>query len=310
MIFLHPTLRSLTISCASTDYPSELLPTLQNDNLLLKSTALESLHLEECDILPSSLAILLAFPKALKSLRISEGVRYTPQNGWGARKHGDANPLELGEALLAQQESLESLSLSLGFLLSRNGLLYSPTCHLDLTSFAAIRYLELDLATVYLMTTFPRCTESDHRSWWRAPPHLECFKISRIRMQRDYRPAALSFGSLRMPLLQCIIANKAKHGVPSLKTMTYAYECAPQMELGLNYDHHSEFCLDEESLRIVAELSSRLAKAADVSLRLQLVTLPAGHIPPYLLYEEHPVETLLYDSTSTLHQSARVSKSK
>ena len=67
MLFLHPNLRSLTMSCASTDFPDRLLTQFQDDETLVGSTKLEHLHLEECDIYSPTLAILLGFPRALKS---------------------------------------------------------------------------------------------------------------------------------------------------------------------------------------------------------------------------------------------------
>ena len=199
-LFLHPQLRSLTISCASSDLPDELLPGIPDDSFLQRQTSLTHLHLEECDLYAGTLAKILRYPKALKSLTISEGTRYTTLNNFAPRRHGDIGPADLVGALMEQAESLESLSLSLGYLRPRSDTIRSYGKHLDLRDFAALRTLELCHQTLHLIRTVPDC---DHGLRSRLPAGLQKLTVFEI-------PIGLAQLPMRAPLMDaCIPFSKS-----------------------------------------------------------------------------------------------------
>ena len=301
MLFLHPTLKSLTISCASTDYPDRLLVPFQNDQSLVKSTRLEHLHLEECDIFSPTLAILLSFPRELKSLKISEGVRYDEFSMRSSRVHGNVSPASFVEAIEQHcVESLESLSLSLGYRRLTGQSINQVGKYLNLTSFENLKYLEVDRGSITLLR-LPSC---DHQTWRRLPPNLETLKIFSIPLtQRSpFRPPVTP----RLPLDQCFIETKAKHGVQKLNKLIFTYEY---------YRHETDLILRtpdrnggfrdinqvEVAQSILIKECTRLqpiCKKAEVRLQLDMTVLPTGFIPPYLFPEDKPVNFTLWQSTA------------
>lgn len=221
MLFLHPTLRSLTVSCASTNWLKYLWQDLKDDPSLIKCTRLEHLHLEECDIYPPTLAILLSFPQNLRSLKISEGVRYDATfNERGSRMHGNVCPAALSEAITEHcTQSLESLSLSLGHLRRRGQHIYQYHHHLNLTLLANLKYLELDIRTTNLIRTRAPC---DHAFWRRLPSGLEALRIFSIPLgpRLPFQAMERSY----FPFDTCLAERNDEHGLPKLKQLTYCYE--------------------------------------------------------------------------------------
>jgi hypothetical protein len=303
MLFLHPTLRYLTISCASTDYPNKLLTPFQSDPTLEKHTGLEYLHLEECDIYEPSLAVLLSFPKALKAFKLSEGVRYSPLSGFHPRKHGDVNPKRFVEALAKHcRNSLEWLSLSLGYIRRQHQSIDQAGQHLDLTRFHKIQHLELDAKTTFLVIPAIDC---DHGLWRRLPPKLESLKIFDISL-RDEPPFA-PFGREYWPFDDCVIKEKGRHGLQDLKFLTYSY-ITQAHDTDLSDDGNGGSEDDDELVNgvtgyqqikanLIAEATRGFSmhKKAGIRLKIVLVSLPKGFIPPYLNAEDSPTEMVVWD---------------
>src|ERR1700761_5648763 len=220
MLFLHPRLKSLTMSCASTDFPDRLLTQFQGDETLVGSTTLEHLHLEECDIYSPSLAILLSFPRALKSLKISEGIRYDGMFTRSSRIHGNVSPGSFVDAIAMHcTESLEHLSLSLGYSRPSQHSFNHPSQHLNLSRFYAMKQLDLDVRTVNLVRIRALC---DHATWRRLPPNLDTLKVFGIPL--GDRPPFLARRRVWFPFETCIATDKARHGVRLLKNLIYSYE--------------------------------------------------------------------------------------
>ncbi|RMZ89797.1 hypothetical protein DV736_g2966, partial [Chaetothyriales sp. CBS 134916] len=297
MLFLHPTLKSLTISCASTDFPGLLLKPFQNDPSLQKSTRLEFLHLEECDIFPETLALLLSFPRQLKSLKISEGVRYTDFRSRSSRLHGNVSPASLVYAI-AQHclESLEWLSLSLGHRRHATHIISDVDQHLALSSFLKIKYLEVDSGTVSLLRSQP----CDHQTWRRLPPNLESLKVFGIpvTLRLPFRPIS----NPRLPFRECFIKEKAAHGVPKLQSLIFDFEHYRHEEdliqrLPNDLGTEQDFNYVDVAISILKKECDRfepICKKAGVRLQLQSTILPTGFIPPYLFYEEHPIRDTIW----------------
>ena len=300
-LFLHPNLRSLTVSCGSTSWPKNLWRDLKDHPFLVKSTRLEHLHLEECDIYPPTLAIILSFPRELKSLKISEGVRYDGTfSDRGSRMHGNVCPASLVDAIAEScGESLELLSLSLGHARRRGQQIYHYGQHLNLTRLESLKHLEVDLRTVNLVRTRPSC---DHATWRRLPASLETLKIFSIPLGQ--RTPFRALGKAYFPFDTCLVRAKAEHGVPNLKQLTYSYEYYRE-------DDHPSLVIseDDESVEEVSQVSLArdrlvrdcmhlrpLYKKAGVRLEIEMVVLPNGFIPPYLYPEDQPARSLLWQS--------------
>ncbi|RVX75324.1 hypothetical protein B0A52_00677 [Exophiala mesophila] len=302
MLFLHPNLRSLTMSCASTDFVDRLLTPFQNDQSLLKSTRLEHLHLEECDIFSPSLGILLSFPKALKSLKISEGVRYdgifTARN---SRLHGNVSPGPFVDAISQQcASSLEYLSLSLGY--ARQGFQHinHPGQHLNLSGFHALKQLDLDVRTINLIRVRANC---DHATWRRLPSHLDTLKVFGIPLGE--RPPFQARRRVWFPLDTCIITDKAKHGVRLLRNVIYSYEYYREdeevstlsgSEDGDSIEEISQVSIAHDRMTTRCKELQHLFVKAGVRLEIEVVALPNGFIPPYLFPEDKPRTFMLWES--------------
>jgi hypothetical protein len=199
-LFLHPRLQSLTISCASSDLPEEFLPGIPDDAFLQRRTGLKNLHLEECDLHPGTLAKILRYPRALKSLKISEGTRYTPLNNYAARRHGDLAPADLVHALMEQAGSLVNLSLSLGYTRFRFATINSQGEHLDLRDLTALRTLEVCHRTLHLVRTHPDC---DHGLRRRLPPGLQKLTAIEIPIGLARMPLRINLQQTYIPFSKC-----------------------------------------------------------------------------------------------------------
>jgi hypothetical protein len=283
-LFLHPTLRSLRISCASTDYPSQILPTIQGDPQFFHSTSLETLHFEECDLLPATLALLLCFPRALKSLIISEGTRYKPRNGNFVRKHGNMIPEELIDALNVQKESLEHLSLSLGFSLRIGQHVDDPQYHLDFSALESLRVLELDSRASRLMAPRGRTPMG------RLPPNVETLKVFRLKLNplRDIPDSAvLGPTDLNMPFCTIALLRRIKDVYPRFKRLEYVMEYSTDFDgeledaiqrqililvrLSHNEMHRSKFRLSGEALKLLGERSATIKEKFGIQIKLSIL---------------------------------------
>ena len=300
MLFLHPKLTSLTMSCASTDFPDRLLTQFQADQSLIGSTNLEHLHLEECDIHSPSLAVLLSFPRALKSLKISEGIRYDAMFSNRSRIHGNVIPGFFVEAISQHSiESLEHLSLSLGYSRPSHQSFNHPSQHLNLSKFYALKQLDLDVRTVNLVRIRNSC---DHATWRRLPPNLDTLKVFGIPL--GDRPPFHARRRVWFPFETCIAREKAKHGLRLLKNLIYSYEYYrgdDEATLGISDDGDAEEQVSQVVVaqRLMVEKCTELQpifKKAGVRLEIETVALPNGYIPPYLFTEEKPKATMLWES--------------
>ncbi|KAL2431208.1 hypothetical protein ABEF95_004518 [Exophiala dermatitidis] len=302
MLFLHPNLRSLTISCASTDFPDKLLTPFHGDQSLIKSMSLEHLHLEECDIYSPSLAILLSFPRALRSLKISEGIRYDGIfTARSSRLHGNVTPSSFVDALSQHcTDSLEHLSLALGYMRQGFEQINQPGSSLNLTAFHAMKQLDLDVRTANLVRVRGNC---DHATWRRLPPNLETLKIFGIPFGE--RPPFRARRRVWLPFETCLVKDKAGHGVRMLKTLVCSYEYYreddedPPMSVTDDDDSMFETSQVVISQQRMADRCNELAplfRRHGVRLEVEIVVLPNGFIPPYLHTEEKPKSYTFWES--------------
>lgn len=294
-IFVHPTLKSLTLSCACTDFPERLLAQYRR---FKRSTALEYLHLEECDFDPQSLELLLKFPRGLKSLKLSEGTRYDNIHGTRqVRMHGNLTPTGISDALTRSvSDKLESLSLALGHINNRKASLTLPGRALNLTAITRLKHLSLSMRSLALVVSPSAC---DHQIYRRLPETLESFQVFSIKLLNERLKPATPFGA-------CLYKAKAGHGLPRLNKIIYTYEYQAsrgRSSQGLIQRPGSEL-LD----RVVNLTKERICryhnrhyaryKKSGVRMILEMDVTPPGFIPPYLNNEEKPVNSIFWDSDS------------
>lgn len=292
-IFLHPTLKSLTLSCACTDFPERIFP---HQRQYKRSTALEHLHLEECDIDARSLELLLKFPRGLKSFKLSEGTRY--DESWGSRRvrmHGNVLPGILSSALTRSVgDSLETLSLSLGYRITTAAAMNFPGRALDLRLMTRLTDLSLSWSSLTLICPRPFC---DHQTYRRLPPTIETLRVFGVPL------IALRGGPL-VPFQSCVYKHKTAHGLPNLKTIVYTYEYQTPIgrtSRGVIERPRADLVSQvitacKESVQRVHNRRCPLYKKYGVRVIVEMEATPPGFIPPYLNNEEHPVTTSFWDS--------------
>lgn len=298
-VFLHPTLRSLRMSCACTDDADRLLVPYQTQ--YRRSTALSHLHLEECDFDPRALAVLLSFPAALSSLVISEGTRYSDSSTTRSRMHGNLFPHELSTVLTdTSSTSLQSLSLDLGFRRNQYETITQPGRFLDLTQMSCLRKLSLSFMSFALVVSYPRCDHQIHR---RLPPSLQSLRIFKMPFiiprfgERRYDPS--------IPHDSCLVRDKTSHGLPHLNELIWTYEYhdsdTPTILALLNRRFENEPFQRQITLakRFVTDRCNKTLyeyQKAGIRMIAEVTITPAGYIPPYLHNEDQPRTELIWDS--------------
>lgn len=291
-IFLHPNLKSLTLSCACTDTPDRLLKDFRQYQC---STSLEHLHLEECDFDPKSLEILLKFPKALKSLKLSEGIRYSDMSRRQSRLHGNLVPGRLSRALAnTVSMSLEHLSLKLGYTADEGTHSWSRAGRsLDLTSLTNLKFLEVSLSTLATIKPYNTCNHTFENSLPASLEHIRVFNM----------PPSLQ-GGPPIPLKTCLLENKQGHGLPNLKQITQCYEYqAPRGNAStalFRADMYATYNrLIEDAMARVQTRNNKhypMYKESNTRVVIECEVTPPGYIPPYLRNEESPELKVIWDS--------------
>ncbi|ETN38067.1 uncharacterized protein HMPREF1541_07691 [Cyphellophora europaea CBS 101466] len=311
-LFLHPNLRSLTISCASTDFVHALPAPLVRDLSLTRTTKLEHLHLEECDLNTSTLMKLLRLSSELKSLKISEGIRYDNTIfSRQSRRHGNVTPDSLVEAIAKYcSKSLTQLSLALGHFRRSHESITSRGHHLNLTLFDNLRRLDLNMRTCNLIRLAPYC---DHLTYRRLPASLETLRIFSIPLAPRTRPFRAMDG-VYLPIKECFVQEKQKHGIPILDTVIFSYEyydaderaSLATSEEGEVIEHTPQVPLAQARIKRACNKLRNTYREANVRLLIEMVTLPAGFIPPYLYPEESPSSDILWDSAAAIESDSGI----
>lgn len=241
----------------------------------------------------------------LKSLKISEGVRYDHDFfSGGPRMHGNVKPDSLVEAIANYcSKSLTTLSLSLGHMRFAHQSITQRGQHLNLTLFDNLTCLDLDMRTFQLVQAFPFC---DHLTYRRLPASLQTLRIFGIPLISRTRPFRL-MDDVFIPLKECIVQDKEKHGVPNLESITFSYEYSDS-------DGQSSLATSEEGETVeriprIPLAQARIKRAcvkmrpayrkSNVRLLIEMTVLPSGFIPPYLYPEESPSTEIVWDSTTS-----------
>jgi hypothetical protein len=285
-MFLHPTLRSITLSCLNFEADMDSTMVLKKQG----STPLRSLTLIECNVDVRFLDVVLDLPKALVELSVGERLHTFPEcRPSKVVEKRTSSPLFL-TALQKQASSLKRLSHLGGNLEYIPERQQDPEGHAKLRSLTNLEYLELGL-------------ESHLNYYLRNngfPPSLKTLKML---------DAAISVNAghdIRT------MADVAFRTITSLVTSCLPSTLEPDFKIHLHFSDHSIFRLfvianSAEQDRLLSALFLDRPAIYKIASALKLhnarfvvsrETFPSGtaYIPPYMYGEELPKEFQMYDS--------------
>ncbi|KAF7512952.1 hypothetical protein GJ744_012055 [Endocarpon pusillum] len=288
IIFLHPVLTHLTISCANIDPPAHLHPKIQGDNLI-NTTALNTLNLIECDINPLGLYHLLRLPRRLTSLTLTEAnhyARYIHDHYYS----GLTSPRAL-HPIARFQPQLQHLRVAR----TRSDISYLLSVPpLDLTPFPNLQSIE------FSHVQNPRATTLEAPNWCdlvhRAGPQMNTGNLDTTTML-TYSEIPRQWWEKMVQFFKCAFRNKTSHGIGNLKTLKLIL-IDEELVLGTSAPVRRVRREKVETVkRLVRELG-HLGKEKNVGVRVMVEWVrPNGKtIPPYLVGEEVPEVRGEYDS--------------
>lgn len=307
VIFLHPTLTSLTISCASIDPPTILHPLLLQPGLA-HTTPLTSLSLIECDIHPQGLYHLLHLPRELESLHLTEAMHHVSYPLDQRYSGLDTSSILLPIATIQPQLS----HLTIARARNKTDHLFSIP-RLDLSPFAHLHSVEHAHIQVPAMSRMlPFDPELDycqlvHRV---GPVDTTGGPNTATLVYSDIPPLCWEAG---INFFACAFRNKISHGIEHLRTLKLILqdqELILQREILENIETTSPAvhrrllqARDWKNAKVaqmkhsVRELG-KLGAKPEVSIRLvvEWITPNTNTIPPYLVGEYVPVISLEYDN--------------
>lgn len=270
VIFLHPTLRHLTVSCL--DINEDIVPNLSASK---RKTRLQSLTFDECNITASALTAILAVPNALEELTIGERMYHLSRDG-----HAPLGrfPAAVFNALALQKDTIHYVKHIGGFGLF--GLVAnSPSLPLDILP--NLRKLEVGSSSI-----LARFLYQSNRSTSMLDLHL------RIIHSYSSEPDPLEVETTLLPSVLLFI-RQCPH-------LDLVLDCA-----GGEPDSGIAESLQLEELpiwkEILAHLRSDASEATKSSNKRRLRILISrrdGLIPPYMYGEKEPVEEVIFDSDS------------
>jgi hypothetical protein len=244
VIFLHPTLRNLTLSCF--DIGDELGQILFQAT---KKTPLKSLIFDECNITHSGLAAVLSVPKALERLTLGERM-YHSRSSHNVL-HSD--PQLLLQILRSQEHSLEYLK-HIGGYHWRSGIEGRVARRLSLAFLSNVHIMELCPSSIL---------SKIGRGYKALPPSLQTLRLLAPR----------EIGSLSIHDLEAIA--KWVHTVPHLDVVL-----GFNIDEEYTEDLMEKVWSKEDRLDTVQKLAPHLARNGVKRLRIFLF-FGSLCIPPY-----------------------------
>ena len=285
IIFLHPTITDLTISCANIDPPEKLHHWLD----ISHTTPLTNLNLVECDIHPEGLYHLLRLPRNLTSLAITEAIHYAFY--FRHRRYLGLKSRDILHPIAILQPNLRHL---------RIGRLNGDPDHLfcvsplDMTPFTSLQTVDFVHVQKLQWSTVntPNWCDLVHRAGPRmntGGPNTTALTYADI--PRQWWANGLSF-------FTCAFSNKVSHGIDKLQTLKLILiddEILIENE-GAGEQEERKVAVEEVKTK-VRELGV-LGRKANVGIRVVVEWVrPNGTtIPPYLTGEYEPEIRLEYDS--------------
>jgi hypothetical protein len=288
-MFLHPTLRKITLSClnfeADMEFKDEFVAERQ------KSTPLQSLTLIECNVNVRFLDVVLSLPKALKDLSIGERL-YTftecePTFDWKAR----TSAALFLTALQRQADSLKRLTHIGGAIQYLTARETDPEGAAKLRSLISLEHLELGFEShlyYYLRNNG-------------FPPELKTLKMLDAAISLN---AGHDIRSMSDVAFRSITSLVSEH--------MFSEAIQPGFKVLLHFADHSIFRLfviahPAEQNRLLSTLFldrpaiykiATILRSYNAQFLVSRDTFPSGtsSIPPYMHGEELPVEEVMYDS--------------
>lgn len=274
IIFLHPTLRNLTISCFDIGEDIEVYLSVTK-----KSTALKSLTFEECNIDPTALSAILSVPKSLERLTLGERMFHLDPAQFNTSLA--QSPVLLLQALESQKDSLQYLKHICHDFLGGIEVLGSNTGMLSMVEQLSLTEMELSEQSIFCKIL----RESTPPWMTTAPPNLRVLRLLRSSVvwqagqgSRELEPLYSMAGCL--------------HHLDRLDYIMDGYGRT-------TFEHVWEFWREEPDRNKIVGLVESLSKQDVKRLRI-FVMRNTGFIPPYMYGEHVPDEMLGYDSVSPL----------
>ncbi|KAF2707963.1 hypothetical protein K504DRAFT_458444 [Pleomassaria siparia CBS 279.74] len=274
IIFFHPTLRDITISC------SDFNDDINLDDIVpekLKSTPLQSLTLIECNVYVRFLDVVLSLPRALKRLSIGERLHVFQNRPSDNLADRTSHPLFLS-ALEKQADSLTHLTHNAG---NTHYLRSQPQVTTDsstpLRNFHHLEHLAIGFESPLLQHV--------HQS--SCPDSLKTIKLS------DHALVP----SLRYTQPDNVLRTASD-------TLLKRFSRPVDLDILFNHDHNTDLGhywnrpAHHSHRRVIYDLA-KAVKARGSRLRIFRHQFPVpgrSFIPPYMYGEDEPVEELFYDS--------------
>jgi hypothetical protein len=303
IIFLHPALTELTISCANIDPPNRLHPILlQND--LANTTPLATLNLIECDFHPQGLYHLLSLPRRLTSLNITEAIHYAFYVR--DRRYSGLNTPTILHPIASLQPSLQHLRIAR--LRTDKDRLFSLT-RLDLAPFNNLHSVEFAHVqnSRFMSPLVPDWCELVHRA---GPQFNTGSPASTTTL--TYSDIPPHWWDRGFQFFTCAFTNKISHGIDNVRMLKLVLVddellIENRAENGLIAEREKVRAHEFRRVRIekvrkqIRDLGL-LGRKKNVEVRLVVEWIrPNGRtIPPYLMGEDMPEVRLEYDSALDL----------
>ena len=259
-LLLHPTLETLSLSCAW--LPATLASILEGK---FGTTALKSLTLEQCDFNQTGLAAVLKLPKQLETLHLSENFNEPARDR-------TPKPSQYVACLNNLAHSLKELTL----LFATSDNTHIPVVgrpHFDLSNLRKLKSLQFGFIPFYAYL-------EDHEL------QASYYNTSLGRLDMVNFPPKLESFTFSM-----ITTHDFERNLEAVKSMTKANLRNIQINLPLN----SHNCLTSELLEQLARPTLELLQC-DVRFRVYDCDQRHAYIPPYLHGESPPREWLIIDN--------------
>jgi len=276
IIFIHPTIRNLTISCF--DIGEDIQTYLLSNRA---KTGLQSLTFEECNIRAKGLAAILSVPKALQRLIVGERLHHLD---WHAHSPLGQYPESFLQALALQKDSLQHLK----HISAPYGMMGS-IANLSMDGFTKLKEIELDSQSVLGSILSETAT--------RGSPILDSIYL------RFFRPYRIASDQQVTAIDEDPVLGSLYKWFKLVRNLDFVMDFSyiPDIEVVL-----TELWKNEKNDKIwkkIFDLASPDANHAQNKhnkRRLQMfIVQTSGFIPPYMYGEERPVETLIFDSDQT-----------
>ncbi|KAF8862510.1 hypothetical protein BDZ45DRAFT_189292 [Acephala macrosclerotiorum] len=275
VIFLHPTLRNLTISCFDIGEDIEVYLSATK-----KSTVLRRLIFDECNINPTALSAILSVPKSLERLTLGERMFHLDPGHFNTSLA--RSPVLLLQALASQKDSLQYLKHICHDIFGGIELLDSNAGILSMVEQSSLAEMELSEQSI-----FCKILRQSTPPWMStAPPNLRVLRL--LRSSVGWQSGQ---GSRELEPLYSMAGC-----VDHLERLDYIMDAYGRTTFEeIVWDFWKEESARNKIVNLVESLSKQDVKRLRIFFMRNM-----GFIPPYMYGEHVPDEMLAYDSAFPL----------